>query len=302
MLSELGARRRPHPGARRERALRLLAVPPASLALPRAERDWPIRSPERVEHVLETVRDLYAYLVEHELASPRILEHTRHLPDFRDVGVSSFAQNGEDLQIAAYIGHRAATYIDVGCLWPTRLSNSYFFYRYGGSGLCIDPSPTIAEDFRRDRPRDIFINEAVAAEPGTMTYYTHQNPAHNTSSAKRSRHHERSFSLSGEQGRRATGAVEVPVRTLDEAVRDSGLLDRCDGQIDFLSIDVAGAELEVLAGCSFTTPRPRLVVVEHLREGNRPVEELDVVRILAERDYSLAGHSGVNLYLLDDAR
>jgi len=278
----------------------------AIFSQPLAERDWPFRSPERVERVLATVRDFYAHLVEHSLASPRVLRHTRNSPDdFRGPGVASFAQNGEDLLIAAYVGRRAATYIDVGCLWPTRLSNSYFFYRYGGFGLCIDPSPAIAEDFLRERPRDILLNEGVAAAPGTMTYYTHHNPAHNTSSVERARHHEHSFAISEDEGRRLTEAVEVPVTTLDEAVRRSGLLERCDGQIDFLSIDVAGAELEVIAGFDFETPRPRLVVVEHLRNANdrhTPAEELELVLAVREHGYSLAGHSGVNLYLLDNRR
>jgi FkbM family methyltransferase len=277
----------------------------AILTQPRADRDWPFHSPERVEHVLATTRDFYAHLVERGLVSPRILRHTRHVHDFRTAGVTSFAQNGEDLEIAAYIGRRAATYIDVGCLWPIRLSISYFFYRYGGCGLCIDPSPTVAEAFQRARPRDIFLNEGVAAAPGTMTYYTYQNPAHNTSSIERAHQHERSVALSEDEGRRSTGTVEVPVTTLDEAVDRSGLLDRCNGQLDFLSIDVAGSGLEVLAGFSFDVLRPRLVIVEHLRsdaDRHIPADELESVAALREHGYSLAGYRGLNLYLLDDRR
>ena len=275
------------------------------LSRARADRAWQPSSPEGVERALATVCDYYAYLVERDLLPPRVLRYTRPARDIPVAGIRSFAQNGEDLQIAFHLGRRAATYIDVGCLFPTRLSNSYFFYRYGGFGLCIDPSPAIAEEFRRERPRDIFLNEGVAAAPGTMTYYAHHNPVHNTSSAERAHHHERSVAVSGNQGRRLTETVEIPVTTLDHAVSRSGLLDRCNGAIDFLSVDVAGAELEVLAGFSFDVLRPRLVVVEHLRHGDErhsPVEELPAVAVLGEHGYSLAGFSGVNLYLLDDSR
>jgi hypothetical protein len=52
----------------------------AVLSQPSAERDWPFRSPERVERVLATVRDFYAHLVEHGLVSARVLRHTRNVP------------------------------------------------------------------------------------------------------------------------------------------------------------------------------------------------------------------------------
>jgi FkbM family methyltransferase len=274
------------------------------VSLPRSGQDWRPGSPERAEQALAIVCDYYSYLVEQGLMPPGVLRHTRQVRAATDAGVKSFAQNGEDLQIAFHVGRRAARYIDVGCLWPTQHSNSYYFYRRGGFGLCIDPNPAVADDFRRVRPRDIFLDVGLAAAPGAMTYYLHENAVHNTSSSERARHHERVFTTTpANKGRRRTGTVEIPVITLEEAVRHSGLLDRCDGQVDFLSVDVAGSELDVLAGFSFTAVRPRLVVVEHVRRGEdrrRPVEELPVVTAMREHEYRLVGFSGVNLYLLDE--
>jgi len=60
----------------------------------------------------------------------------------RAVPVKSYSQVGEDLQIAYFIGKKEdVRYIDVGCLWPVRHSNTYFFYERGGSGLCVNVGP-----------------------------------------------------------------------------------------------------------------------------------------------------------------
>src|SRR5439155_2059126 len=50
---------------------------------------------------------------------------------------------------------------------------------------------------------------------------------------------------------------QVPVRTLDSILAEAGL-DR----VDFLSVDVEGAELAVLRGFSIARYRPRLILVE----------------------------------------
>jgi hypothetical protein len=52
--------------------------------------------------------------------------------------------------------------------------------------------------------------------------------------------------------------IEVPARTLDGV-----LIEACaPRQLDFLSIDVEGHELEVLSGFDFAHWRPRLVLLE----------------------------------------
>src|SRR4051794_20737520 len=97
------------------------------------------------------------------------------------MGTTSYSQVGEDLQIAFFLGNSDNVhYIDVGCLWPEKHSNSYYFYRRGGRGLCVDPNPTVADEYRDKRPRDIFVNCGVGSEPAKLTYHMHANPVFNT--------------------------------------------------------------------------------------------------------------------------
>jgi hypothetical protein len=61
----------------------------------------------------------------------------------------------------------------------------------------------------------------------------------------------------------AVSTIRKPVRTLSELCAEAGLTT-----IDFLKIDVEGAEAEVIAGLDFTRWRPRMVVVEAIAPGS----------------------------------
>jgi FkbM family methyltransferase len=267
-------------------------------------------SPERVGQILATARGFHIHLVERESAPHQALTHLHEdVLDIRELGVTSYAQSGEDLQIAYYVGREQITYIDVGCLWPKQHSNSYFFYERGGRGLCIDANPTILEEYRSKRPRDTFLNCGIAATEGSMTYHMHKNPVFNTFSTEHADQLAQRVAAMADspqrEGRQQIGVREVPVMTLDQAVASSGFAARCENRLDFLSIDVEGLELQVLCGFSFHPLRPRLVVVEDVPRGGEvklAPEQLPVVQALKAHRYRLAGRSGLNLYFLDEDR
>ena len=174
----------------------------------------------------------------------------------------SYAQTGEDLQIAFLLGRRHdVTYIDVGCFRPVQQSSTYYFYERGGWGLCIDPNPEFGEAFAHKRPRDLFLCNAIGRKRSRTTYFEHDNPVFNTLSRRRADEVARQE----RPGRARTGAREVEVLPLAEAVLHEGFVERCGGQVDVLSIDVEGLEEDVVRGHDFALLRPRLVVCEHRR-------------------------------------
>jgi len=215
------------------------------------------------------------------------------------VAVQSYAQCGEDLQIAYLLGRGdGLTYIDVGCLWPIEHSNTYFFYERGGSGLCIDPNPDVAVDFTHQRPRDLFLQAALGRQPGTATYRMHENPVFNTFSDERAERVR--GQAASRSGRGLVATRELPLITLDEAIRTTAFADRCEGHLDFLTVDVEGLEQEVLGGFSFAPLRPRLVVCEHLRRRrDEPVADSGIASILKQHGYWLAAYTGHDVYFLD---
>jgi hypothetical protein len=47
------------------------------------------------------------------------------------------------------------TYLDIGAHHPTRLSNTYLFYKRGFQGVVVEPDPELMGAIRRVRPRDV---------------------------------------------------------------------------------------------------------------------------------------------------
>jgi hypothetical protein len=82
-----------------------------------------------------------------------------------------FGMTAEDIVIAflvdEYIGRRDIRYIDIGCHEARRISNSYLLYLNGARGLAIDLAPAYADEFRRERPKDMFICAALSDRAAT---------------------------------------------------------------------------------------------------------------------------------------
>ena len=207
----------------------------------------------------------------------------------------SYSQVGEDLLVAFFLQkERGVSYIDIGCLWPTRLSNTYFFYKRGGEGLCVDPNPDIRAEYETARPRDTFVNLGVGATTGKLTYHRFQNPVFNTFLPERAA----AVQATGRRGRNAIGSVEVPVRPLSKLLRDLDWRERVGERVDFLSLDVEGLEHDVLSSLDFTYIRPRLIVLETAVTERAP-ENNACVALLRERGYELTGWTGHDAFLMD---
>lgn len=207
----------------------------------------------------------------------------------------SYSQVGEDLLVAFFLQReKDVTYIDIGCLWPTRLSNTYFFYKRGGHGLCVDPNPDIRAEYEATRPRDTFVNLGVGAQPGNMTYHRFQNPVFNTFLPERAA----ALEATGRRGRNPIGSVEIPVRPLSQILREQDWRGRFGARVDFLSLDVEGLEHDVLASMDFSYVRPRLIVLETAVTERAPDNNV-CVALLRQQGYQLCGWTGHDAFLMD---
>lgn len=185
-----------------------------------------------------------------------------------------YSQFGEDYYLFSYfsgldwsIENRSpglpdeGFYVDIGAYSPTECSNTYLFYLNGWRGINVDAAPGSTKLFNLTRPRDININKAISDVDGTITFYSWGTPnVFNTTSYTLAQERERLLNDK-------PSLYTVECKTL-EWILDNYLPKNT--RIDFLNIDVEGADLKVIKSNNWSKYRPRIVVsesyVDHVEE------------------------------------
>jgi hypothetical protein len=95
----------------------------------------------------------------------------------------------------------------------------------------------------------------------------------------------------------AVTTIRKPVRTLSDLCAEAGLTS-----VDFLKIDVEGAEADVIAGMDFARLRPRIVVVEAIAPGSMSPAWDHWEPALLEQGYGFAFFDRLNrFYVANEA-
>lgn len=190
----------------------------------------------------------------------------------------SYSQEGEDMILRRIFDtQHDGFYVDVGAHHPQRFSNTYYFYLHGWKGINIDPMPGVMELFNAIRPQDINLEIAISKEPKELTYYMFDEPALNSFDDQLSRSRDKAaYNIIGQK--------TIVTKTLAEVLDEHLPPNR---QIDFLTIDVEGLDLEVLESNDWRRYRPSCVLVECTDYSLEDIGRNAVYRYLKERDYDL---------------
>jgi FkbM family methyltransferase len=168
--------------------------------------------------------------------------------------IVSYAQRYEDMHLLRALGGQTdGFYIDIGAGHPVYDNVSFAFYLRGWRGITVEPNPWLAQLSEAVRPRDIRVPSLVGKEAGEATYYLVED-FHGLSTTVES-HARAAQSQYGKPSR----AMTMPVTTLKALCEQ-----HAPAAIDFLKIDVEGAERAVLLGGDWGRFRARIVVLEAL--------------------------------------
>ena len=197
----------------------------------------------------------------------------------------SYAQNLEDYYLAqAFAGQASGFYVDVGAGHPVADNVSCWFYLAGWRGIVAEPQPDLAALYARLRPRDTAVAALVGQRSGSADFY-HVERLHGFSTTI----------AAHAQSARGFGAghqvVRMPMVTLAEMCAL-----HAPRVIDFLKIDVEGAEAGVLAGNDWRRFRPRAVLLEALRPGDMAENWQEWEPLLLAQNYVFALFDGLNRY------
>jgi FkbM family methyltransferase len=172
----------------------------------------------------------------------------------------TYSQEGEDILLKRmFTLKRRGFYVDVGAFHPIRISNTYLFYRHGWRGINIDAMPGSMALFCQVRPDDINLEIAVSARRGRAQLHVYAARELNTLSE---------VMVQGRPGDepyyQVAETVEVDTAPLAE-ILDEHLPGGT--KIDFMSVDVEGADLDVLMSNDWSKYRVRVVLVEQVSIG-----------------------------------
>jgi len=166
----------------------------------------------------------------------------------------SHAQNLEDYHLSlAFAGQSTGTYIDIGGGHPVAGSVSFWFYQRGWKGFVVEPQEPLATLHRHVRPRDTVVSGIVGAQNGSAKLFVVDRLHALTTTIEAYADNAGSYGA-------GVQSITVPAMTLAELCASHGI-----DVIDFLKIDVEGAEADVIAGGDWRRYRPKVVVVEAIK-------------------------------------
>ena len=194
----------------------------------------------------------------------------------------SYSGGAIDLIVDYYFKYKKkGIYIDVGAYHPFKGSNTYKLFSRGWSGINIDLDYQSIDIFNHFRPKDENICAAVSDLVSEKKLFFHHNrSAINT--------------LEEKLGYRAKEIKTIKTTTLNEILENSKfkVLD-----LDFLSIDVEGHELDVIKGIDLERYPVKIIVIEHQDPKMKKVEfynqniertiQSDIYKYMISKNYIL---------------
>lgn len=214
----------------------------------------------------------------------------------------SYSQCGEDIIVnllfrALKIEKKEGnlTYLDIGANDPIHMNNTYFFFKKGYRGVCIEPDPVMFEKLERARKRDICLNLGIGVDNGTREadFYVMTANTLNTFSKEDALRFESFGHVKIEK------IIRIPLVPINNLLND--YFNTCP---DFISFDIEGLELEVLNSFDFETFKPAILCVETLTYANDNTEQKipEIIDLVESKGYLVFADTYINTIFVDEKR
>ena len=208
-----------------------------------------------------------------------------------------YSQFGEDLILAhffAQIDIKKPTYLDIGANEPRYISNTYYFYLRGGTGVLIEPNPYLYKKLKRFRPRDTVLNTGIGvSEKAEADFFLFPNFANglSTFSEKEAKHWT-------ETGMKGLGKIPIEKIIKIPLIPVNNILEKYFGNKapNFISLDVEGLDMEILRSLDFNKYQPEVICVETLAydKDQQGYKLYEIIDFMLTKNYDVYADTRVN--------
>lgn len=175
-------------------------------------------------------------------------------------------------------------FIDIGAHNGVDINNTFYFENEGWNGICFEPIPEIFTQLKTNRKCKT-INKAISDKPGPAQFFqiTGYSDMLSGLADKYPQDHIARINREIEQYDQSYDYIDVICSTFDEEVKQTN--------IDLLSIDTEGAELDILKTIDFTKYLVNIMVVEY----NYFNQEL--IDLIYKNNFEVVQQRGVDLII-----
>jgi FkbM family methyltransferase len=188
--------------------------------------------------------------------------------------LKTYSTFGEDLILKKFL-KKNGFYVDVGCYHPYEGSNTCLLYKKGWRGINIDLNPYSIELFNFSRPNDINLNFAVSSSSKKIKfYYRKEINMLNTIIKKQAKNN---FS-------NGYCTAYTKSKKLNDIIKETVFFKK---EIDFLNIDVEGADFEVIKSLDFKIYKPKFICIEMHNTDTKSIKNNVIYKFLINKNYYL---------------
>ena len=194
---------------------------------------------------------------------------------------TSYSMDGEDLAIIKFVENKInGFYVDVGAHHPIQRNNTHLLFKKGWEGINIDINEFSIDLFNYLRPLDLNLQTALSDKDGEIPFYSQKDFSQLNTTDK---------DIAKEHFQDNFRERIIKCTTIQNILDNSKYKNK---KIDFLNIDVEGAEMKVLSTLNFKNYDPRVICIEIL--GFRSMESAkreisikknEIYEFLSEKNY-----------------
>jgi FkbM family methyltransferase len=197
----------------------------------------------------------------------------------------SYSQQGEDIIVESalkQLGKKDMIYLDIGAHHPFYLSNTYYFYKQGHKGVCVEPDTKLCKLIQKKRPKDVCLAVGIGEKDASVQRFYKMNPPSLNTFSK-----EEAESLE-QYGHTIESVHEIKIMNINTIFEK--YFSRTP---DFVSIDTEGLDLEILKSINFTKYRPSVFCIE-TKEYKTDSRDESIITFMKSNGYEVYADTHLN--------